>query len=181
MDYRSKTFVYSGIYALLGILLARQLIFQYQYAEMGPNLLPISLFEIVLFALAVLVFLISVITTYVLARRSKVPISFKKRFNFLIPSFVGWIILFLLLTQNLSELVVPVSLILYGLILFNLNRFVTSRLVYFAALLIVLGILAFFFKGAAWIFLIPGFAVVPVGFGLIARRQRSPEDTNTAP
>ena len=63
MDYRSKTFVYSGIYALLGILLARQLVFQYQYAEMGANLLPISLFEIVLFSLAVLVFLISVITS----------------------------------------------------------------------------------------------------------------------
>lgn len=181
MDYRSKIFIYSGIYALLGILLARQLIHQYQYAESGMNVLPIDLFEILLFSLAVVVFLLSVITAYVLARRSKVPISFKKRFNFLIPAFVAWIILFLLLTQNLAELTVPVSLILYGLILFNLNRFVTSRLIYFASILIALGLLAFFFKSAPWLFLILGFSVLPIGFGLIARRQRIPEDTSNAP
>ncbi len=181
VDYRSKTFIYSGIYALLGILLARQLVFQYHYAEMGTNVLPINLFEVLLFSLAVLVFLISVITAYVLARRSKVPISFKKRFNFLIPSFVGFIILFLLLTQNLAELTVPVSLVLYGLILFNLNRFVTSRLVYLASLMILLGLLAFFLNNAPWLFLILGFAVLPVGFGIIARRRRNPEDKHTAP
>jgi hypothetical protein len=181
LDFRSKIFIYSGIYALLGILLARQLVFQYHYAEMGMNLLPINLFEILLFSLAVLVFLVSVITAYILARRSKTPISFKKRFNFLIPAFVGWIILFLLLTQNLAKLTVPVSLMLYGLILFNLNRFVTSRLIYLASILIVLGLLAFFFKNAPWLFLILGFSVLPVGFGIIARRQRSPEDRSTAP
>lgn len=181
MDYRSKIFIYSGVYALLGILLARQLAHQFNSAEGGMNVLPISIFEILLFGLAVLVFLISVVTAYILARRSKVPISFKKRFNFLIPAFVGWIILFLLLTQNVAELTVPISLILYGLILFNLNRFVTSRLVYFASLLILLGLLAFFFKSVPWLFLILGFAVLPIGFGLIARRQRIPEGRSSAP
>lgn len=180
MDYRSKIFIYSGVYAFLGILLAKLLVHQYQYAESGLNLLPINLFEMLVFGLAVLVFLISVITAYVSARKSKVPISFKKRFNFLIPSFVAWIILFLLLTQNLSELTVPVSLILYGLILFNLNRFVTSRLVYLASLLIVLGLLTFFFKNTPWLFLILGFAVLPVGFGLIAPRQRIPAGKSSA-
>ena len=181
MDFRSKIFIYSGIYALLGILLSRQLVFQYQYAEMGANLLPISLFEILLYALALVVFLLSVVTAYFLARKSKVPISLKKRFNFLIPAFVGWIILFLLLTQNQSHLIVPVSLILYGLILFNLNRFVTSRLVYFASLLVVLGLLAFFFTNAPWIFLILGFSAAPILFGLIARRQRIPGGRRNAP
>ena len=181
VDYRSKIFIYSGIYALLGILLARQLVSQFFSVESGLNMLPISLFEMLLFGLAVLIFLVSVITAYVLARRSKVPISFKKRFNFLIPAFVGWIILFLLVTQNLAEIAVPISLILYGLILFNLNRFVTSRLIYFASILIVLGVLAFFFKSAPWLFLILGFTVLPVGFGIIARRQRSPEGRSTAP
>ena len=180
MDFRAKIFIYSGVYALLGILLGRQLVYQYQYAEMGVNTLPISLFEVVLFSLAMFVFLVSVLTAYILARRSKVPISLKKRFNFLIPAFMGWIILYLILTQNQSHLVVPVGLLLYGLILFNLNRFVTSRLVYFATTLIVLGLLAFFFKTTPWIFLILGFSVVPIAFGLIARRQRNPVDKNTA-
>ena len=180
MDYRSKIFIYSGIYALLGLLLARQLVFQYNFSEMGANVLPINLFQILLFAIAVIVFLISVVTAYILARRSKVPISFKKRFNFLIPAFIGWIILFLLLTQNLAELTVPVSLMLYGLILLNLNRFVTSRLIYFASILIVLAVLAFFLKNSPWIFLIVGFSVVPIGFGLIAPRQRIPAGKSSA-
>lgn len=176
MNFRSKIFIYSGVFALLGILLARQLIHQYYFAEMGVNLLPINLFEILIFSLAVLVFLISVVTAYVLARRSRTPISFKKRFHFLIPSFVGWIILFLLLDRNYIELVVPVALILYGLILFNMNRFVTSRLVYFASLLILLGLAALFFQGMPWLFLFLGFSVLPIAFGLILLKKsaRSP-------
>lgn len=171
MNYRSKIFISSGLFALLGILLARNLIYQYQIGEMGINQLPIDLFQILLFALAVLVFIISVVTAYFLARWSKTPISFKKRFHFLIPAFIGWIILFLLLSRNHIELIVPVALILYGLILFNLNRFVTSRLVYFAALLILLGLVALFVSGTPWLFLILGFSVLPVLFGIVLLRK----------
>jgi uncharacterized membrane protein len=171
MSFRSKIFIFSGIYALLGILLARELVHQYHYAEMGVNLLPINLFGILLFVLAFLVFLISTVTAYVLARRSKNPINFKKRFNFLIPAFVSWIILYLLLDRNLLELIVPVSLMLYGLILFNLNRFVTNQLVYFALLLILLGGVALFFRTAPWTFLVLGFSVLPILFGLFLLRK----------
>lgn len=171
MNFRSKIFFFSGIYALLGILLARQLIYQYHYAEMGVNLLPINLFEILLFSLAVLVFLISVLTAYILARRSKNPISFKKRFNFLIPAFVGWIILFLLLARNHLELIVPVALIIYGLILFNMNRFVTNRLVFFASLLIFVGLLSLVIKGMPWLFLVLGFTVLPILFGFVLLKK----------
>lgn len=180
MSFRSKIFVYSGVYALLGILLARQLVHQYQFAEMGINLLPINLFEILIFSLAVLVFLGSALTAYALARRNKNPISFKKRFHFLISSFMGWIILFLLLARNHVELLVPVSLILYGLILLNMNRFVTSRLVYFGSLLILLGLLAFFVQGMPWLFLALGFTVFPIVFGIILLRPRNPANRNTA-
>ena len=171
MNFRSKIFIYSGLFALLGIFLAQELIYQYQYGEMGINMLPIDFFQVLIFALGVFVFLISVLTAYILARRNKTVISLKKRFNFLIPAFVGWIILFLLLQRNHIELIVPVSLILYGLILFNLNRFVTSRLVYFASLLIVLGLASFFVSGKPWLFLILGFSVLPVFFGLVLLRK----------
>ena len=162
---------------MLGILLARQLIYQYQYGEMGINQLPINFFEILLFALAVLVFLISVLTAYILARRGKTTINLKKRFNFLIPAFVGWIIIFLLLDRNQIELIVPVSLILYGLILFNLNRFVTSRLVYFASLLVALGLTALLISGKPWIFLILGFSVLPILFGLVLLKKSNQNQT----
>ena len=171
MSFRSKIFIYSGIYALLGILLARELVHQYQYAEMGVNLLPIDLFGILLFSLAFLVFLVSALTAYVIIKRSKTPLPFKKRFNFLIPGFVGWIILFLLLDRDYIELLVPVALILYGLILFNMNRFVTSRLVYFASLLILLGLVALFVHNAHWTFLVLGFVALPILFGIVLMKK----------
>lgn len=171
MNFRSKIFIYSGIFALLGILLARELVHQYHYAEMGVNLLPIDLFGILLFSVAFLVFLVSALTAYVLIRRSKTALPFKKRFNFLIPGFVGWIILFLLLDRNYIELLVPVALILYGLILFNMNRFVTSRLLYFAAAMTLLGGVALFFPRAPWTFLVLGFAALPILFGLVLLKK----------
>ena len=144
MNFRSKIFILSGIYALIGILVSNKLIYKYNYGEMGISVLPINLFWIVIFSLAVLVFLISVLTTYLLARRSKTSVSFKKRFNLLIPSFVGFIVIFLMIDRDYFDLIVPVALILYGLVLFNLNRFVTSRLVYFALSLMILGCVSFF-------------------------------------
>ncbi len=133
--------------------------------------LPINLFEIVIFSIALFTFILTLITIAIVVKRKTNPISFKKRFHFLIPSLLGWIIIFLLLQQNLSTLVVPVSIIIYGLILLNLNRFVTSRLVYFGASLILLGIISFFLPSNNWIFLSLGFGIFPIVFGLILLRK----------
>ena len=171
MNFRSKLFVLNGVYALVGLFIAKQLVFQYQNAEMGINLLPLSLFQLLLFAVAVLVFLASLITVRILAKRNASSIPFKKRFNLLIPSFVGLIILYLLMDRNYQEFLVPVALAIYGLILLNLNRFVTSRLLLFGIALIVLGIVAYFFKGYHWLFATLGFGILPILFGLILLRK----------
>ena len=171
MNFRSKIFILTGIYFLLGIWLARTLVFQYHHAEMGINLLPVNLFEIVLFSLAFLLFLLSCFTIWLLAKRNKKPISMKKRFHFLIPSFMAWIILYLLIERSYHHLLVPVALVLFGLVLFNLNRYVTSRLVYFSYSLMGLGILAFFVPSHPWLFLLLGFGVFPILFGIIVARK----------
>ena len=171
MNYRSKIFLLSGLYALVAIYLTEKLFFNYYFGEGGSNVLPISFFEIVIFSIALITFIITLITISILVKRSTNPVSFKKRFNFLIPSLLGWIIIFLMLQQNMSTIVVPVSLIIYGLILLNLNRFVTSRLVYFGSSLILLGIISFFFPSNNWLFLSLGFGIFPIVFGLILLRK----------
>ena len=159
----------------MGLFIAKRLIFQYQNAEMGINLLPISLFQILLFSLAVLVLLVSLLSVRLLARKNSSPIPFKKRFHLLIPCFVGVIILYLLMDRNYQEFLVPVGLVIYGLILLNLNRFVTSRLLLFGIALIVLGIVTYFFPGSQWPFAMLGFGILPVLFGLILlRKGRAP-------
>jgi len=170
MNYRSKIFILSGIYALLAIFLSKKLFFSYYYGENGVNLLPIAFFEYLIFSIALITFIITLITISVLVKRNTYPLTFKKRFNFLIPAFMAWIILFLMLRENLGEFIVPVSIAIYGLILLNLNRFVTSRLVYFGSLLIVLGLLSLIFPSHTWLALVLGFGALPILFGLILLR-----------
>lgn len=171
MNYRSKIFILSGIYGLISIFLAKKLFFNYYFGAEGTNVLPINLFEIVIFLMALVTFIITLITISIIVKRKTNPISFKKRFHFLIPSLLGWIIIFLMLQQNMSTIVVPVSILIFGLILLNLNRFVTSRLVYFGLSLILLGIISFFLPSNNWLFLSLGFGVFPIVFGLILLRK----------
>ena len=171
MNYRSKIFILSGLYALIALFFVRKLFFGYYYGQEGISLLPINFFEIVLFSIAVFVFILVLITIAVLVKRNTSPLTFKKRFHFLIPSFMGWIIIFLLLDRNYADLVVPVAIIIYGLILLNLNRFVTSRLLYFAFSLLLLGTISFFLPAYQWVVLSLGFGVFPIIFGLILIRK----------
>ena len=177
MNYRSKIFILSGIYALAAIFLTKKLFFNYYFGEGGANVLPINLFEITIYIIALFTFLITLITIAIVVKRKTNPISFKKRFHFLIPSLLGWIIIFLLLQQNMSTLVVPVSIIIFGLILLNLNRFVTSRLVYFGSSLILLGIISFLLPSYNWLFLSLGFGIFPILFGLILLRKSKTQVT----
>ena len=167
MNYRSKIFIFSGLYALLAIFLAKKMYYDYYYGGLGLNQLPINLFEILLFALAVITILITFITISFLVKRSNQPVSFKKRFNLLIPSFMGLIIIFLLFNTDRDELVVPVAILIYGLILLNLNRFVTSRLVIFGLVILALGITAFFLTQLHWVLLILVFGILPILFGIL--------------
>lgn len=171
MNYRSKLFILTGIYGLVATFVAEQLFSNYYIGEFGLNVLPINFFELLIFGWAFFAFLITLITISVLVKRNTDPVGFKKRFNFLIPTFMSWIILFLLLMLNMSHIIVPVALGLFGLILINLNRFVSSKLLYMASILILLSLVAFFLPDMNWLFLYAGFGVLPIVFGLILRKK----------
>ncbi len=173
MNYRSKIFIFSGLYALLALFLAKELLYAYNFGAEGINLLPINFFEFVLFALVILTLLTTLVTISVLVKRSNHSISFKKRFHLLIPSFMGLIIIFLLFKGNYSHLIVPVSILLYGLILLNLNRFVTSRLLILGVLILVLGIAAFFISQWHWELLTLVFGILPILFGILIKLRPS--------
>lgn len=171
MNYRSKIFMLSGLFAFCAIFLSKKLFFSYYFGDEGINLLPISLFELVIFAIAFLTFVIILISLGILVKRNADRPSFKKRFHFLIPCFMAWSILFLMLQQNLSAYLVPTSLVLYGMILLNLNRFVSSKLIYFGMSLCLLGVISYLVPNQNWLFLTLGFGVFPIIFGLVLLRK----------
>lgn len=173
MNYRSKIFIYAGVYALLGLLLGKLMFSNYINSAMGLNVLPINFFQFLLFGLAVITLLITLITSLILVKRSKQGLSFKKRFNLLIPCFIGLLIIFFLITGDYSHLIAPVSMLLYGLILLNLNRFVTSRLLRLGVTILIIGIAAFFLNKWHWELLVLVFGILPISFGILIRLKPS--------
>lgn len=180
MNYRSRIFILSGIYALIAIFISKQMFSAYYYGEMGVEFLPLDIFELSLFGIAILTFLVTLITMFVIIKSQTYPLTFKKRFHFLIPAFMGWVIIFLMLRENLSEYIVPAAIIIYGLILLNLNRFVTSRLVYFGGILLLLGIVVFIWPMDPWWLVILAFGAFPIVFGLmLLKKSKLDESSNS--
>jgi len=171
MSFISKVFILSGIYAVLGIYFVKKLIFLYSYGEMGINLLPINLFEILLFAIAVLIAFISTLTTFIIIRKNKVKISLKKRLHFMMPLLIGFLVLFFLIHKNYNELIVPFAIFIYGISLLSFNRFSIYKVIYLGIALIVLGILSFVLNSNGLLFLTLGFGIFPIIFGLIHLRK----------
>ena len=58
MHYRSNIFIFTGLLSALVLWLAKDLIYQYQNYDTGLNLLPITLFEILIMALFLLAFVL---------------------------------------------------------------------------------------------------------------------------
>lgn len=171
MNFISKVFILSGIYSVLGIYFVKKLIFLYSYGEVGINLLPINLFEILLFAIAILIFFISTLTTFILIRKNKVKISLKKRLHFMMPFLIGFLVLFFLIHKNYNELIVPFAIFTYGISLLSFNRFSIYKFIYLGIALIILGILSFVLNSNGLLFLTLGFGVFPIIFGLIHLRK----------
>ncbi len=165
MSLKSKIFIVFGIYALLGIYLAKKLIFLYNFGEEGVNLLPIDFFEIFLFVIAFLVTIISIFTAHLIAKRNKRKASKKKIIHILIPVIISFIIIFFLINYN-YYFIAPISIIFYGLILLNLNRLNLGKYFSLGFVEIILGIIAFIIGSKSLIFLGFGFGVAPIIFGL---------------
>ncbi|MGI9532195.1 hypothetical protein [Lutimonas sp.] len=173
MNYRSKIFIYAGVYSILALLLGKLMFSNYVNSAAGLNVLPINFFQFLLFGLAVITLLITLLTSFILVKRSKQELSFKKRFNLLIPCFIGLLIIFFLITGDYIHLIAPVSMMLYGLILLNLNRFVTSRLLRLGITILIIGIAAIFLQKWHWELLILVFGILPVAFGILIRIKPS--------
>jgi len=165
MSLKSKIFIIFGIYALLGIYLAKKLIFLYNFGEEGVNLLPIDFFEIFLFVIALLIIFISIFTANVIAKRNKEKASKKIKIHILIPVIISFTLIFFLINYN-YYFITPISIVFFGLILLNLNRASLGKFLSFGFTEIILGIIAFLIGAKSLIFLSLGFGVVPIIFGL---------------
>lgn len=171
MNYRSWIGILTGFYALIGIFIAEQMLYSYKYAEEGLNMLPVNIFEMMIMAVAILILLISLITIYIIKRKNSLKFSNRQRFHFYIPLVIGGSLVFMVANKGYYHLIAAVSLIYYGIFLLNLNRFIKTNIIIFAASQIIVGLLAYYINNYSLLFLAIGFGVLQITFGIYLMRR----------
>lgn len=163
---KALIFILNGIYAFIGIYFSKKLVFTYQYGSDGIDMLPINFFEILLFAIAIVIVAISFLSTYLLTKKRKPKLSGNFNIQIIVTLLLGGITLYLLVQNGFNNLLVPVALIYFGILLLNINRQVMSNLKYLAFAELILGILAFIIFKNDWLLLYLSFGILPIIYGI---------------
>ena len=163
--------IMAGIYALIGGLIAYYLLkgkgYDYRYQEVIDQL------ELKLITIALAVAALSAVTGYILTKKKTAknnegmwtPVSKLMLESFCIPLAVGGILVLMLIHKGYYGLIAPLTLIFYGIALFNASRYTFSHVKYLGLLEIILGLISFWFIGKGLLFWIIGFGVLHIIYG----------------
>ena len=163
--------ILAGIYALIGATIGKYILNSHQREYVT---LESTTFKL-LFLTAVAVFFLSIGTalllTYFNTKKAgeKLWNSASRRlfFNFMIPLTTGGIFALLLLRNQVYGLIVPVTLIFYGLSCVNASKYTFRDVRYLGITMIVLGLISTEFSGYAIEFWAFGFGVCHIIYGAI--------------
>ncbi|NJW53820.1 hypothetical protein [Salinimicrobium oceani] len=167
--------IMAGVYALVGAYVVYRL--SYSTEEGLENTLNGKILfgdaaEILLLALAVLVLALgtAVLLSWQKSRKSgeKLWNSAARRlaFNMAIPLLAGGIIMFIFFFRGLEEFIAPVTLVFYGMALFNASKFTFAELRSLALLEIVLGLISFYFTDYGLLLWALGFGLLHILYGI---------------
>lgn len=166
--------IMAGVYALVGAYIAYRLFNggEVMLNNQGEQLLPENFQELLLLAIAVLVLAIgtAVLLSWNKSKKSgeKLWNSAARRLimNMAVPLITGGVLVVLLLVKGLPEYVAAVTLIFYGLALFNASKFTFAELRSLALIEIVIGLAAFYFTGYALFCWALGFGLLHILYGI---------------
>lgn len=85
--------------------------------------------------------------------------------NFSIPMFAGGAYCFILFTQNHIELILPATLLFYGLALLNASKYTVEDIKYLGVLLVLLGLFASIYVDEALLLWGIGFGAMHIVYG----------------
>lgn len=167
--------ILAGIYALLGSAFGYFLINSYKNNESSISLMPINYFELIIFAVAITILLLSVISAFVLTRKKakknneKIWNSTSKRLlvHFLIPLLSGGVFCVVLYQYNLIGLIAPATLLFYGLACINASKYTLGDIFYLGLANVIIGIIATQFIGYGLFFWALGFGVFHIIYGTL--------------
>ena len=175
LSLRGSTGIFAGIFSLIFIFGIHLLLSQYASGSTGVSVLPISYFEILIFDISFLYILISYFTIVLINRRRRKKIYLRKwdfkakkiRRIYLVFLLLGGIILYFLMTNGLLKLIIPTSMMLYGIagIFSNIHTFGATAVL--GLVFIILGILTIFFPNLSFYLWGFAFGICHIVYGLV--------------
>ncbi|NEW79377.1 MAG: hypothetical protein GZ086_08130 [Gelidibacter sp.] len=175
LSLRGITGIFAGIFSLIFIFGIQLLFSQYASGSAGVSMLPISFFEILIFSISFLYILISYFTIILINKRRRKKIYLRKwdfkakkiRRIYLVLLLLGGIILYFLMLGGKIKLVIPASMILYGIAGIISNKQTYGATAILGFIFISLGILAILFPNLAFYLWGFAFGICHIVYGLI--------------
>lgn len=161
--------VMAGVYAIIGAILA------YTYFDFNPDHITSETNEltgVILVALSVMILAIG--TAVILSvknanskeEKAWNATSRQLLINFSIPLFAGGILILIFLSKGLTGLVAPMTLIFYGIALYNASKFTFNDVKFLGLIQIILGLTGTYFIEYGLLCWAIGFGVVHIVYGL---------------
>jgi len=180
LSLRGNTGIFAGTISLIYIYGIHLLLVQYASGSAGVSMLPISFFEILIFSISFLYILISYFTIVLINKRRRKKLYLRKwdfkakkiRRIYLMLLLLGGIILYFLMTGGQIKLVIPTSMILYGIAGIVSNKRTYGATAILGMVFIILGVLALLFPGLAFYLWGFAFGVCHIIYGLVYYRKR---------
>jgi hypothetical protein len=178
MMERSSKFVWisgwagiiAGFFALTGAYIA------YAVLDFNPdaiNYLPANGIQQVIFlgiAILALAAVASTLLSYNQAKHSRERLwnatSRRLLYNMAVPLFTGGILILILIAKNLAGLMTPISLIFYGLALYNASKYTFEEVRFMGVVQIILGLAGAWFIQYSLLIWTLGFGVVHIIYGI---------------
>ena len=164
--------VLAGIYALAGGLYANKLISNY-FKTNYYNYEIAQTLEFRLICIALMIILLSIVSGLVLSQLKSKKLGVKlwndtsKRLiiNFSIPLITGGILIFILILRQFYELIIPTTLLFYGMACIHASKYTLGDVKYLGITITIIGLLsAYFYKYSIPLWML-GFGVCHIFYG----------------
>jgi hypothetical protein len=168
--------IMAGIYALAGALIA------YQFLGYNPTKIVYRLNELGGESSALTMIIVLAILILVLAIGTAIFLSYKKAnkrgeqiwnatsrrlvINMAVPLLTGGVLILILLSKNLMGLAAPLSLIFYGLAIYNASKFTFDEMKFLGLIQIGLGLISSYYIEFSLFLWSLGFGVVHIIYGV---------------
>ena len=164
--------IMAGIYALIGAYIAHVLLDFYPEAGHSPGVSSLAEYlPIIALSLTILVMALgsAIFLSYKKAekRGEKTwnPTSKRLLIHMAVPLVAGGLLILILISKGLISLAAPLSLIFYGVALFNASKFTFEVLKYLGLIQIILGLASAYFTEYGLLFWAIGFGVFHIIYG----------------